>query len=358
MTTAQSLRLASEDTIKEYMKLNLNIMLIGAHGVGKTQILQSAAKDLGYKMFVFNAALVDPYVDITGIPQVETLHEGDKEIKELSMIRKRDLDEADVIFFDEINRANPSTLNAIMNLVNEKKINNEVLPNLKCVVAASNPEEDDSTGNSYTVGYLDPAQADRFDVTMSISHKANKNHFYKIFGDDKKDFVDVLVDWQNKLEPSTGGVDRAPYISPRRLEKLGKLYIKIPTMNTLKDVLGFEASGLQLNSLNKKLNIALAVNDIEKSLTSDSIIDYYNNFNSAEEWVEDFKDNLSDLSSQEIKYILQEVENKVTKEEAKEIYQNITNKTKELISLNSNIDRKTITNLYITASKMVSKLSK
>ena len=33
MTITQSLRLASEDSIKEYMKLNLNIMLIGAHGV-------------------------------------------------------------------------------------------------------------------------------------------------------------------------------------------------------------------------------------------------------------------------------------------------------------------------------------
>lgn len=353
MTTTQSLRLASEDSIKEYMKLNLNIMLIGAHGVGKTQILQSVAKDLGYKMFVFNAALVDPYVDITGIPQVETLQQDNKEIKELSMIRKRDLDEADVIFFDEINRANPSTLNAIMNLVNEKKINNEVLPNLKCVVAASNPEEDDSTGNSYTVGYLDPAQADRFDVTMSISHKANKNHFYKVFGEDKKEFVDVLVDWQNNLEPSSGGVDRAPYISPRRLEKLGKLYIKIPTMNTLKDVLGFEASGLQLNSLNKKLNLALASNNIDRSLTSDSIIDYYNTLNSSEEWVVDFHKDLSDLDNTELTRMLKEVKNKVSQEESVEIYEGIASKAKEFLTEDKNVDRNSMTRLFITVSKLL-----
>ena len=356
--TTQSLRLANEDTIKEYMKLNLNIMLIGAHGVGKTQILQSVADSLGYKMFVFNAALVDPYVDITGIPQVETLNENDKEIKELSMIRKRDLDEADVIFFDEINRANPSTLNAIMNLVNEKKINNEVLPNLKCVVAASNPEEDETTGNSYTVGYLDPAQADRFDVTMSISHKANKRHFYKIFGDDKKEFVDVLVDFQNSLETSSGGVDRAPYVSPRRLEKLGKLYIKIPTMNTLRDVLGFEAAGLQLNSLNKKLNIALSVNNMTSALSSDSIIDYYNNFNSAGEWVDDFAAELNDLDNNELQTILKEVKGKVSQEEAVEIYQSIADKAKEFLTSDQQDDRNSMTRtgmtrLFITVSKLL-----
>lgn len=323
------LRIANPKIIKDYIKHGLNVMLIGAHGVGKTQILKQVTEELGYKMFDFNAALVDPYVDITGIPQTI----GNDDNMQLVMVRKKELDEADVIFFDEINRANTNTLNAIMNLVNEKKINNEVLPNLKCVVAASNPQDDEETGSAYSVGFLDPAQQDRFDVTMTLSTKVDRDYLRKALGNEH--VADALADWQHKLNFTSGGQKRAPYVSPRRVEKLGHLYLKIPKLQTIKDVLGFDAENLPTVKLHRNLQIAMSKDGSENTQSDnngENIYEYWSTDGNVRQWVIDNWDILNDMTPEDIDSMINSLNDIVPDNERKQLFQNLQDELKSVIS--------------------------
>ena len=65
--------------------------------------------------------------------------------------------------FDELNRAHLRVLNAVLEIIQFKSINGELLPNLKMVWAAINPPESD-----YQVEDLDPALVGRFHMYVKI----------------------------------------------------------------------------------------------------------------------------------------------------------------------------------------------
>lgn len=55
-----------------YMEHNLNVLLCGRHGVGKTAMIQAAAERHGLKWKYFSAATMDPWVDFVGVPKEKT----------------------------------------------------------------------------------------------------------------------------------------------------------------------------------------------------------------------------------------------------------------------------------------------
>lgn len=252
---------ANTNIVKTYMETGANVLLVGAHGIGKTSILKQAADELGWTMAMFNGATIDPYIDLLGIPVASGDGNDNAEDRELQMIQKKGVLDAEVIFIDEWNRAPKPVVNALMELINDRSVNGKKLENLKCVVAAMNPPESDVNGSRYSVSAVDPAQMDRFHVVLKMSHKANRTIIKKslagVGGYDKEitDAVaNVLVDWQHSLVPTSGGKSRAPYISPRRVDRLGQLFLKIPTMQTVYHGLGMDADALNYETLYRKLS--------------------------------------------------------------------------------------------------------
>ena len=55
--------------IRDNMRVNLNTMIWGGPGIGKSEIPQQVADDLGVKLLDFRANLFDP-VDVRGIPHI------------------------------------------------------------------------------------------------------------------------------------------------------------------------------------------------------------------------------------------------------------------------------------------------
>lgn len=188
-----------------------NILFEGVHGVGKTYIAKKAAEKLNYKTIVFDSALIDPYVDLLGIPQVV---ENDNGKKILQSIRKEDLDDVQVIVFDEANRAQTATLNGIMGLIQFHALNGVPLPNLKAVIATQNPSNDKRYVGTKL---MDAALRDRFDREYILEPEYSTFYYTSVFGN--KEFSKALVGWVNTITPDAG------YISPRRLEKLGKNFM-------------------------------------------------------------------------------------------------------------------------------------
>ena len=141
------------------------VLLVGEHGVGKTSVLRSIAGNFGLQMHELNAATLDPFIHIVGIP---VTHEG-KVVMEVPDA----LASAELLFIDEVNRSDRQTRNALMEIICDKSVNGRKLPNLKLIVAAMNPPDAD-----YHVDELDKALDDRFlfrfDVKRDISYALDR----------------------------------------------------------------------------------------------------------------------------------------------------------------------------------------
>lgn len=193
--------------LETYIDNGFNILLQGKHGVGKTALLNQACEGLGLNLKYYSASSLDPYTDLVGIPEFITTESGERVIRS---VRPQEINEAEVVFFDELNRADPKVLNAVFELIQFRSINGEKLPNLKCVVAAQNPPDGD-----YTVDSLDPALADRFQICIDIKPEVSLNYLKTVLQDDT---AEALVRWHKDHGK------KADYVSPRRIEMIGNVW--------------------------------------------------------------------------------------------------------------------------------------
>lgn len=195
-----------------YLENNLNILLIGLHGTGKTQSILDLAKTKNIKVKYYSCATLDPFTDLVGVP-VPRMGKDGKEV--LEMVRPREIDDAELIFFDEFNRADAKTTNAVFEIIQFKSINGEPLPNLRCCWAAINPPD-----KTYDVEELDPALMDRFDAFIEIKPKPSVQ--YMISRGIKKEIASAVKSWWDEQNRKKRSFE--DYISPRRLEKIAFIY--------------------------------------------------------------------------------------------------------------------------------------
>jgi hypothetical protein len=196
---------------ERWMDNNLNVMLIGLHGVGKTEEVLALAKKKGLKLKYYSCSTMDPFTDFVGVPFARQGENGEEYLK---MVRPREVDDAEIIFFDEFNRADPKVHNALFELIQFRKINGETLPNLRMVWAAMNPP-----GQDYDVEELDPALIDRFDVFEDVKAAPSVPYMTSVGID--ADVARALVQWHKGMNQNRRGAD---IITPRRLVKLGLLH--------------------------------------------------------------------------------------------------------------------------------------
>lgn len=232
--------------LKRYIANNMNIMLVGPAGTGKTTVLKEACKDLNLTLKYSQASTMDVFSELIGIPVPNTAE------KQVEFYRPHAIDNADVLFIDELNRADARTLNTIFELVQFRSINGEPLPKLKCVVTAINPATDD-----YEVEDLDLALMDRFDAFLEIKPGIDIPYFSKIFNEDvayaAKQWWDSEYKIYRKAMQTTE--NQAVYISPRRMEKMVAAYRDIRNLSTLQDTRPY-GSQANMTSLKKALDVA------------------------------------------------------------------------------------------------------
>ena len=210
--------------LKKYMEANKNILIAGEAGTGKTEMLRSAANELGLSMKYYSSSTLDPFADLVGIPVPNTL------TKLVEYYRPKEIDEAQIIFFDELNRADPKTINAVMEIIQFKSINGDPLRNLKCVVAAINPVE---TG--YNTEELDIAVRDRFDFFLTSDVVADYAFFKGKYGAVvARAAIDLFKDYQNAYRDDRRSKEnKLGYFSPRRLEKVLDAFMLFQTAEVI-----------------------------------------------------------------------------------------------------------------------------
>lgn len=237
-------------SLKNYIAAEMNIIISGVHGVGKTAKLKEACAQLGLTVQYYSAATLDPYTDLVGIPV------PNQDTKTVEYFRPHAIDEADVIFMDEINRGDPKTLNTLLELILDHSINGEPLPKLKCVVAAMNPVSTD-----YATDELDKALLDRFDVFLQADPEADVAYFVNKFGDSVGSAaVNFWREYHTSftLAAARSKANAVPYISPRRMDKMVAAFVAIPSRQTIVDCLPPEVTDTSVASnLYRDLNNAM-----------------------------------------------------------------------------------------------------
>ncbi|HRZ54212.1 MAG TPA: MoxR family ATPase [Candidatus Paceibacterota bacterium] len=188
------------------VQAGLNVLLEGPYGVGKSSIIFAAAAQLGLRVKYFSAPTLDPFADLVGVPV--PVMEDDKH--RLLFLRPDFISEAEVLFFDELNRAHPKVINAVLEITQFRAINGEALPRLRSVVAAINPA---SAG--YQVQDLDLSLLDRFHLHLRVAFGPSLDWFIQQFGER---LGRALVEWyQADLDDK-----QRQAITNRRLEYIGR----------------------------------------------------------------------------------------------------------------------------------------
>ena len=139
-----------------------NIMLVGKHGIGKSEILTSYFKNKGMKVVtLFLGQMADPG-DIIGIPSKVEKQDADGKATSRTDFTPPYWFPQDgqpiVLFLDELNRARPEILQTVMDLTLNRKLAGKALPEGSHVISAVND------GDEYQLTDLDPALVSRFNI--------------------------------------------------------------------------------------------------------------------------------------------------------------------------------------------------
>ena len=132
-----------------------NIMLVGKHGIGKSEILTEYYSRKGMKVVpLFLGQMSDPG-DLIGIPN-KNEETGKTEFMPPYWFP---LDgKPIVLFLDELNRARPEILQTIMDLALNRTLAGRALPEGSRIISAVN------AGDQYQLTDLDPALVSRFNI--------------------------------------------------------------------------------------------------------------------------------------------------------------------------------------------------
>lgn len=139
----------------EHTPADQNIMLVGKHGIGKSEILTKFYTGSGKKVVpLFLGQMSDPG-DIIGLPN------KDEETGHTTFMPPYWFPtdgQPIVLFLDELNRARPEILQVVQDLVLNKTLAGRRLPEGSVIISAVN------AGEEYTLTDIDPALLSRFNV--------------------------------------------------------------------------------------------------------------------------------------------------------------------------------------------------
>lgn len=217
-----SVSIAEAKTAVEFcIKAGKNVYIEGPAGLGKTELLSQIAEELGGKLYTSRLAQLEPS-DIVGFPMPEKV--GEDYVMQFSrptnIPPRDDSDQLYIWFFDELNRANKQSINAVMQATDScKRVGPHKLPKNTVVVGAGNPANDDA----YDTAQLDAAVNNRY-VHIKVHYCAAALADYAKRKEWHNNVVSFIQVTGNKLF-SNGVYDGLPFTSPRSLEAMSQLEV-------------------------------------------------------------------------------------------------------------------------------------
>jgi predicted ATPase len=151
--------------LEAYIRAGEPIMLSGAPGVGKSDIVAQAARAAGAELIVTHPVVSDP-TDYKGMPWVSTV---DGKVK-AEFIIFQDLEKIcnatvpTIVFLDDLGQASPSVQAACMQLLLNRAINGKKVSDFVTFIAATNRKQDKAA----VTGILEPVKS-RFGTILEVT---------------------------------------------------------------------------------------------------------------------------------------------------------------------------------------------
>ena len=165
-----------KETLPYLFKAGLVPLLIGRHVIGKSQSVKQWCDANGYDMVDLRLGQMSDAGDILGLPDFTTDAKGNKIATKFMRPSWLPTRPKTVIFLDEINRAHKDIMQAIFQLVLDKRIHEYVLPEDCYIVAAANPNTEEY--ETFDFIFTEKALQDRF---VHIKLEPSKDEFFEYF---------------------------------------------------------------------------------------------------------------------------------------------------------------------------------
>jgi alkaline phosphatase D len=239
------------------------VMMVGPHGIGKTEVVKSYAATANLHSEILMLSLLDTG-DMLGLPYREGLStKWAQPVWFTRILEAYANGQRSVLFLDEINRASNDLIGASLQLILDGRLNEHQLPPGTMIVAAINPDD----GN-YSVNSLDPAMMDRMVVCEVEADAQSWLRYAKANGVNDKvvEFITKSTKYIHHT-PKDGGKGT----SPRSWTRLSK-YLNYCEENK-QDLNTYYVKGTIGESL--AAEFILFYNNFVKVLTVDDIITHY-----------------------------------------------------------------------------------
>lgn len=138
------------ELIRSGLRNNVNQLWVGPPGVGKSDIIEAAAEEEGYEVFLSHPVTADP-TDYKGLPVRLEDAAGNVTAAFLPFGDLRRLIEADaplLFFIDDLIQAPPAVQAACMQLLLARRINDHKVSPFVRMMSATNRKEDKAGGNA------------------------------------------------------------------------------------------------------------------------------------------------------------------------------------------------------------------
>lgn len=144
---------------------NLPILITGAPGIGKSDIVAQAAKDAGADIIISHPAVADP-TDAKGLPWPKAGADEATFLPFGELARALNATTKTVWFLDDLGQASPAVQASFMQLLLARRVNGHVLPDCVTFVAATNRRTD----RAGVAGILEPVKS-RFATIVELVTK-------------------------------------------------------------------------------------------------------------------------------------------------------------------------------------------
>lgn len=134
-------------------RARMAVLLVGPHGIGKSEVLEHYAKTRGLDPHVIDLSLLEA-TDLTGMP---TIVDGRTTFAPPTTLPREGTGRPSVLVLEELNRCDRSVRQPCLQLLTARRLNDYRLPVDCFLVACMNPPD-----VGYDVDELDPALASRF----------------------------------------------------------------------------------------------------------------------------------------------------------------------------------------------------
>ncbi len=207
-----------------YMKCKLPTFLWGSPGIGKSSLIHQIGEQTKRKVIDIRLSQIE-FSDLRGIPFIKDEEKEKKVVWSIPSFLPLDKDDNSIIFFDELNLAHPSIMNAAYQLILDRKIGDYKLPEGVSIVAAGNRSEDSVNVNEIPFPLLNRFThiSIKCDFSTWLTYAKDKFHPY---------VVEFLETNKRHLTTENYATLSEAFNTPRTWEYVSKILYSIDVNNT------------------------------------------------------------------------------------------------------------------------------